>query len=125
MALDISLSRTIARPAAAPCIVVTDAGAAEALRPAWRQLQERSGRNEITQSPDWLLTWWRTFGGLQDRQLRLGLFYEGERLIGLAPLLSRKHKYRGGLTFRRLELLASGEPVADEICSNHIGIVAE
>src|SRR5206468_4273142 len=98
---------------------------AETLRPVWSKLQEHCPRHELTQSPDWLLAWWRTFGRLQDRQLRLGLFYEGERLIGLAPLLRRTHKYRGGLPFRRLELLASGEPDADGIYSNHIGILAE
>ncbi len=39
-------------------------------------------------------------------------------------MLRRRHSYRG-LPFRRLELLASGEPDADAICSNHIGILAE
>ena len=107
------------------CTVLTSLDEADALRPAWTDLLERSERNELTQSPEWLLTWWRIFGGLQGRQLRLGLFHDGDRLVGLAPLLRRRHWYRGWLPFRRLELLASGEPTADGIYSNHLGIIAE
>jgi hypothetical protein len=44
------------------------------LRLAWAALPQRSARNELTGSPDWLLTWWQVYGGLQGRQLRLGLF---------------------------------------------------
>jgi len=82
------------------------------LAPGLATLLERSSRNELTQSPDWLLTWWHVYGGLQGRQLRLGLFHDAGRLVGLAPLLRRRHCYGGGLPFRRLEFLASGEPRA-------------
>jgi Acetyltransferase (GNAT) domain len=107
------------------CRVITAAAEAEALRPAWSNLLERSGRNELTQSPDWLLTWWRVFGSLQGRQLRIGAFYDGDRLVGLAPLLRRRHWYRGWLPFRRLEFLASGEPCEHGICTNHLALISE
>src|SRR5262249_46954557 len=51
-------------------------------------------------------------------------FTDGERLVGLAPLLARQ-VYPMGIPFRRLELLGSGEPEEDEICSEYIGIIAE
>src|SRR5205823_4557376 len=82
------------------CTVVTDPVEAERLRPEWSALLERSARNELTQSPDWLLTWWRVYGGLHGRQLRLGLFHDAGRLIGLAPLLRRRHWYGRTLPFR-------------------------
>lgn len=107
------------------CKVVHDLADAEALRPAWADLLERCERNELTHSPDWLLTWWRVFGPTEKRRLRLALFHDGDRLIGLAPLLARRHWYRGWLPFRRLELLASGEPAEQGIYSNHISILAE
>ena len=72
-----------------------------------------------------MLTWWRVYGGLQGRRLRIGLFHEGGRLVGLAPLLSRRHWYGGALPFRRLEFLASGEPSADGIYSNHLTVLTE
>jgi CelD/BcsL family acetyltransferase involved in cellulose biosynthesis len=134
MATDISTARVLTAPGIAVaaglsqrlrCTVATDITRAEALRPDWSELLERSGRNELTQSPDWLLTWWRVFGGLHGRQLRLGLFHDGDRLVGLAPLLRRRHWYRSWLPFIRLEFLASGEPPEDGIYSNHLGVLAE
>ena len=126
MAMDISSARVLtAPPRALECTVATDVAQAEAIWPAWTELLERSECNELTQSPDWLLTWWRVFGGLHGRQLRLGLFHEGERLVGLAPVLRRRHWYRGWLPFWRLEFLASGEPPEDGIYSNHLAVLAE
>jgi CelD/BcsL family acetyltransferase involved in cellulose biosynthesis len=107
------------------CRVVTDPAEAERLRPAWSALAARSFRNELTQSPDWLLTWWQVYGPLQGRQLRLGFFYQGDRLVGLAPLLRRRHWYRGVVPYRRLEFLASGEPAEQGIYSNHLSVLAE
>jgi Acetyltransferase (GNAT) domain len=107
------------------CTVITDPAEAEGLRPAWSNLLERSQSNELTQSPDWLLTWWRVFGDLHGRQLRIGAFHDGDRLVGLAPLLHRRHWYRGWLPFRRLEFLASGEPMEHGICTNHLALIAE
>lgn len=112
-------------PLSSSVVVVSDFAEAERLRPQWEALLDRSNRKEITQSPDWLLTWWRVYGGLQGRRLRLGLFHQDGRLIGLAPLLRRWHWYGGGLPFRRLELLASGEPDEHGIFSNHLAILAE
>jgi CelD/BcsL family acetyltransferase involved in cellulose biosynthesis len=125
MVIDINSPRVWAVPARQlTCTVVTNAAEAEALGPAWSALQERCERNELTQSPDWLLTWWHVFGGSDGRQLRLGLFHDGDRLVGLTPLLRRRHWYRC-LPFRRLEFLASGESAGDGICSNHLGVLAE
>jgi CelD/BcsL family acetyltransferase involved in cellulose biosynthesis len=126
MAIDIISSRIQSTPARSlACKVVNDNAEAELLRPAWTDLLERCDRNELTQSPDWLLTWWSVFGPTQGRQLRLALFHEDDRLVGIAPLLRRRHWYRGWLPFTRLELLGSGEPAEHGIYSNHIGVIAE
>jgi CelD/BcsL family acetyltransferase involved in cellulose biosynthesis len=105
--------------------VVTDLAEAEQLRMPWSELLARSVRNELTVSPAWLLTWWRVYGSRQGRQFRLGVFQDAGRLIGLAPLLRRRHWYRGGIPFRRLEFLASGEPPEHGIYSNHLTVLAE
>jgi CelD/BcsL family acetyltransferase involved in cellulose biosynthesis len=107
------------------CEIVADPAAAEALRPAWADLLERSGRNELTLTPDWLLTWLRVYGPKQGRRLSLALFRDAGRLVGLAPLLSRPHWHRAVLPFRRLEFLGSGEREGHGICSNHLNVVAE
>lgn len=106
-------------------VVIDDPLELEGLRPAWMSLLERSTSNEITLTPDWLNTWWRVYGPGQGRQLRLVLFFEAGRLIGLAPLLRRRHWYRPGIPFRRLEFLASGESHGQGICSNYLNVIAE
>jgi CelD/BcsL family acetyltransferase involved in cellulose biosynthesis len=105
--------------------VVTDLAEAEALQPEWTALLERSARNELTQSPEWLLPWLHVYGPLQGRRLRLVLFRDSGRLVGLAPLARRRHWHRGLLPFRRLEFLASGEHEGRGVCSNHLNVVAE
>jgi CelD/BcsL family acetyltransferase involved in cellulose biosynthesis len=93
--------------------------------PAWWDLLARSDDSEPMLTPFWLRAWWRVFGADGGRELRAFLVYEGDRLIGIVPLLSRRHWYRLLLPFRRLELLGTGEAEADEICSEYLGVVAE
>jgi CelD/BcsL family acetyltransferase involved in cellulose biosynthesis len=115
------------RPAPPGLQLLTDPAQAESIRAEWLALLQRSGSgsNGLTLTPEWLLTWWREFGGLGGRRLRLALFRQGERLIGLAPLLWRRVWYPPGIPFRRLELLATGEPAADSICSDYPNVLAE
>jgi CelD/BcsL family acetyltransferase involved in cellulose biosynthesis len=107
------------------CTVVTDPVRLEALRPDWLALLARSAGNEPMLGPTWLTAWWRVFGPTQGRQLRLALFHDGGRLVGLAPLLRRTHWYRPGLPFRRLEPLGSGERDEETICSDYLNVIAE
>jgi CelD/BcsL family acetyltransferase involved in cellulose biosynthesis len=93
--------------------------------PAWRELLARSSSDEPMLSPLWLSTWWRVFGADGGRQLRVVLFFDGSRLVGVAPLLARRYWYRPGIPFRRLEWLGSGESEADEIGSDYLGVIAE
>ncbi|NUP09722.1 MAG: GNAT family N-acetyltransferase [Polyangiaceae bacterium] len=105
--------------------VITDPARLSRLHPAWESLLERASSNDPTNAPFWQETWWETFGALDGRKLRNIAFFEGERLVGLAPLLSRWHWYKPGIPLRRLELVASGEPAAHEICSEYNGVIVE
>jgi CelD/BcsL family acetyltransferase involved in cellulose biosynthesis len=95
------------------------------IEPEWDALLARSAANSPTLSPLWMRAWWSVFGASDGRELRVALFWDRARLVGIAPLQARLHWYRPGLPFRRLELLASGEAEADEICSDYIGLIAE
>ena len=68
--------------------IVTVPERLEALRSDWAMLLARSASNEPMLSPTWLLPWWQVYG--HDRQLRVGLFFDGDRVVGLAPLLRRR-----------------------------------
>lgn len=105
--------------------LVTDADALARLEPEWRELLARSDTDQPTQSPTWLTAWWRVFGPRDGRRLRVVTLRAGSRLVGLIPLCARTHWYRRALPFRRVELLASGEDEADEICSDYIGPITE
>jgi len=94
------------------------------LRGDWAKLQQASHTNELAQSPDWTLAWWDVFGPQGASELCVCAIWEDERLIGLVPLRTRRHYYRQTLPFRRIELLASGEPEEDEISSEYLGMLA-
>ncbi len=113
------------RPLTLSCELATTTIQAERLRPEWADLLERSERNELTLSPEWLLTWQRIYGPQQGRRLGLAQFRDAGRLVGLAPLSRRWHWHRGVVPLRRLEFLASGEREGHGICSNHLNVIAE
>lgn len=105
-------------------VLIEDPSRLRDLAPEWLDLVARSAEKEPSVHPNWMLPWWDAFGGSDGRAVRTLAFYEGTRLVGLAPLLARTHRYRPGIPFKRLELFASGEDEADETCSDYLGLVA-
>jgi predicted ATP-grasp superfamily ATP-dependent carboligase/CelD/BcsL family acetyltransferase involved in cellulose biosynthesis len=112
------------RPMSLESSVLLDVAELEALRPAWDDLLASSASDEPMLSPLWLLSWWRVFGALDGRRLAVVACHDGGRLVGLAPLLLRTHRYPPAIPFRRLELLGTGEREADEVCSEYVGVLA-
>src|SRR5262245_33191921 len=98
--------------------VLRNPGELAALVPAWTELLGRVASPEITMTPGWLVAWWRHFG--DRRELCAVAMEEGGRLVGFAPLLRRVAIVRRALPVRRIELLATGEDEADEICSDYV-----
>ena len=49
----------------------------------------------------------------------------GAPWVGLAPLSLRLALHRRAIPVRRLELLATGEPEADEMCSDYVGVLCD
>lgn len=103
--------------------IVADLHQLEEIAGAWSDLLARSGTNEPMLSPVWLVPWWKRFGGAR-RALRVGVLRRGGELVGLVPLLARWHWYPLGIPFRRLELLGTGEPERDEVCSEYLNVIA-
>lgn len=95
----------------------------EGLAPEWEALMARSDGDEPMRSPTWVTAWWRCFGG--GRRLRVVTFRQGPRLVGVVPLCLRTAWLAPGVPVRRLDLLPSGEPEAEEIASEYIGPVVE
>lgn len=103
--------------------VIDDARDLRAIEPAWRTLLERAVHPQPTQTPVWLSSWWRVFGGLGGRELRVVVVEAGGELVGLVPLLRRWVFQDGVFPVATLELLGSGEASEDEICSEYIGAI--
>ena len=101
-----------------------DVAELERLRGEWEQLLGRSSGLHPSLTPTWVLTWWRVFGPEDGRRLRTLVVREGRELLGLLPLLERRHVYHRLVPMRRLELLASGERREDEILSEYLGPLA-
>jgi CelD/BcsL family acetyltransferase involved in cellulose biosynthesis len=97
----------------------------EGLAPAWRDLLGRSAADEPMLDPTWLLPWWRVYGQGTGRRLRICLFHEGGRLVGLAPLARRRYWYGSCLPFARLEPLGADVDEGDGVCSEYLNIIAE
>ena len=106
-------------------VSVTDEATLAAHTNQWEDLLRRSAANRSMLTPFWLLTWWRLFGGREGRQLVGLLIFEGDRLVGLAPLVRRMRWHRGLIPVRRSELIATGEDAVDEIASDYVGVIAE
>lgn len=104
--------------------LVTDFPALEGLASGWEELLSQSASAEPMLSPAWLLTWWRIYGEATGRALRVGLFHEGDRLVGLALLHARRAWHRRLIPLRRLEFLGADVDEKDGVCSEYLNVVA-
>ncbi len=103
--------------------------ALEGIEEAWRSLYERSGAS-FSMSPTWLGAWWATmhdapvepFGSR--RVLAVAVRDGADTLRGLL-MLSRRWARVAGVPRVRLEVLGTGEPRADEVCTDYATLLAE
>ena len=72
---------------------VKDIEAFRSLRNTWNALLEKSADNNVFLTWEWLFTWWRHYGG--NKQLRILLVKELDRIIGIAPFM--QWQYQKGL----------------------------
>ena len=107
------------------CSILTNPEQLEQLRPAWADLLTRSVNNGPMLAPTWILNWWHVFGHVGGRALSVVAFSHGGTLVGLAPLLRRRHWYAPGIPFWRLEALGTGEHDSERVYSEYLGIICE
>jgi CelD/BcsL family acetyltransferase involved in cellulose biosynthesis len=100
---------------------VTTRQGLEQLEKDWNLVLRESASDNLMLTWEWMANWWDVFG--QGRELHILLVRDGERVIGIAPLLMRVVRHCGVLLYRRLEFLASGEDEADEICSEYLDFI--
>jgi CelD/BcsL family acetyltransferase involved in cellulose biosynthesis len=82
--------------------IVTSASRLMEIGPAWQALWEQLD-GLVFQSHAWIEAWWSTIPDRESRALRIGLVWQGDRLVAVAPLAIAR---RRGL--RLLEWTAAG-----------------
>jgi CelD/BcsL family acetyltransferase involved in cellulose biosynthesis len=102
--------------------IVKDGAGLAALREDWRVLLAASAAPEIFQTHEWMSTWWDVFGG-GPRELFIVTVRDAGRLVGLAPFQIRTIRRLGPTRLQRLEFIGTGEPEADEVCSDFLDVV--
>lgn len=74
------------------------------LREAWKELYESSGIRSTFLTWEWLFTWWKHFGTRKELYLLTAM--DGDRLVGIAPLM-RIEIYKRGFKVRKLCSMAN------------------
>ncbi len=102
--------------------LVTEQSELFAIADQWRELLRSSAAPQPMNDPSWLLIWWRHYG--VGTEIAIGLLYDDDVLVGLAPLCLRNYLYRLGLMFRRLQFMGRDANENDGVCSEYMGFVA-
>lgn len=102
--------------------LVTEQSELYSIAQDWHRLLDESACPEPMMDPSWLLNWWRHYGA--GEELAVGLLFDNDRLVGLAPLCIRKYVYRPGLVFRRLQFMGIDANEKDGVCSEYMGFIA-
>lgn len=85
------------------------------LRDAWNGLLHQSSNDAVHLRHEWMTTWWECFG--KGSSLNIIVVYDDAGSIaGIAPLTSRKEKYRG-IPIQKISLMINGHSPAGDIIS--------
>jgi len=76
------------------------------LKETWNTLLQKSDDNNIFLTWEWLFNWWQIYS--KGKKLRIILIKDGEKIIGIIPLMSVKYK-QGFISIDTLENLCSEE----------------
>ncbi|MEW6378720.1 MAG: GNAT family N-acetyltransferase [bacterium] len=95
----------------------------ESLHTVWNRLVQRSSNRAITQTWEWLYTWWEIYG--DERYLFIILGSEGEEIIGIAPLSIHREniRYFKLLPYKTAGFLGSGRTSERNVVSDYLDLI--
>jgi CelD/BcsL family acetyltransferase involved in cellulose biosynthesis len=100
----------------------TEVDAIAALEGPWRELQDAASERTPLAGPDYLLPWYRHYGGRAGVPL-LGSAWQGSALVGVAALVLRKARV-GGVPVRCVQFAAAGAEAGEFLLADGQGQVA-
>ncbi|MCJ7424825.1 GNAT family N-acetyltransferase [Candidatus Bathyarchaeota archaeon] len=74
------------------------------LREQWNDVLSKSKDNEVFLTWEWLSTWWRHYG--KERELTILLAEDGEKIVGIAPLMRSIYNLFG-LKLRKIQFIGA------------------
>jgi CelD/BcsL family acetyltransferase involved in cellulose biosynthesis len=90
----------------------------------WDELLRRSGADALFLSWDWLTRWWRQYSGKLGLSAHILAFYEGDDLVGLAPLYGRSVVRGGVVGIRSLQLMGLAWRDPAPLISEYLDVIA-
>lgn len=95
------------------------------LKDAWESILFKSQQPSITQTWEWMKTWWDVYG--EERDLMVVCGRKNDKLVGIAPFSRRKQftKYFKILNFKTLNLIGSGNTTARGVVSDYLDFIIE
>ena len=93
------------------------------LRPEWDGLLAGSRSETVALTWPWLATWWDLYRDGPHLAL-LTVRDPNGSLVGVAPFAARSARTAGAFHVQRLELLGTGEPQRDAICSEYLDVIS-
>jgi hypothetical protein len=85
----------------------------EDLSTYWKELEKRSDC-EVSMSYDWAYRWWKYFGKTKQRSLYILTFWDGTKLVGLAPFYKGYSTFGSLILETNLQLIGSCESSKDQ-----------
>lgn len=90
---------------------------------AWNSLLARSSADDLFLSWEWLTHWWQCYGVTLGRAPDILAFYQGDNLVGLAPLY-RRLVMRGGLLLTRsVQLIGLSWRDPEPLISEYLDVI--
>jgi CelD/BcsL family acetyltransferase involved in cellulose biosynthesis len=92
-------------------------------RAQWNRLLENSSDKSITQTWEWLFTWWKIYG--EERKLYVIIGSDNNEIVGIAPfsIPKTKTKYFKILNYNTIWFIGSGETIDRNVTSDYLNLL--
>ena len=93
------------------------------LKDRWNSLLWTCSDPSITQTWEWLYTWWDIYG--DERELKILIGYQNNEIVGIAPfaMLKKPTKYFNTISFKTLRFLCTGPIKYRNVASEYQNII--
>ena len=103
--------------------LVNDIDTFRSMRQQWNELNDSSDKGTLFSSWEWLFSWWEVYQHDAKRTLHILCCYQGDTLVGIAPLQILNHPTRYFPCSKQLMLLGTGETDGGLVLTEYLDLV--